>query len=92
MKIAIDKLNSIKKENNDYQQILIEKINKASIIVDKNEFNENILMIKDEEIRNNLIYVDYKKSLIQTLNFILEHKIAKYSEKAKENLNLKKNI
>ena len=90
MQVAIDKLNSIKKENNDYWQILIEKINKASIIVDKNEFDKNTLMIKDGEIRKNLKYVNYKKSLMNTFKFILKHKNSKYSEDAKENLNLKK--
>ena len=90
MQVAIDKLNSIKKENNDYWQILIEKINKASIIVDKNEFDKNTLMIKDGEIRKNLKYVNYKKSLMNTFEFILKHKNSKYTEEAKKNLNLKK--
>ena len=88
MKIAIDKLNLT--ENNEYKKILMEKIAKAGIIIDEKEYNENLKKIKDENIIKNLLYKNYKQSLIDTFNFILEHKSNKYSEKAKKSLKLYK--
>ena len=89
MQIAIDKLNNLK-NNNEFKEILIEKIKKSSIILDQEDFDKNILMIKDEEISKNLVYINYKKSLINTLKFILEIDDSTNCQKAKEKLNLEK--
>ena len=86
MKIAVNKLNST--ENNEYKKILLEKIEKSGIIIDEKEYNENLSKIKDEKIRKDLVYIKYKQSLIDTFDFILEHKDDKYSVQAQKNLKL----
>jgi len=58
----------------------MEKIEKAGIIIGEKEYNENLKKIKDENIQKNLLYINYKQSLIDTFNFMLEHKSNKYSE------------
>lgn len=89
LQIIIEKLNSIK-DDKESIEILLEKIKKASIILDQKEFNENILMIKNEEISKNLVYINYKNSLINTFKFILENANSNNCELAKEKLNLNK--
>ena len=87
MQFAIEKLNleSIDKSQKD---ILIEIIRKACIIIDEKDYNENIKNIKDEEIQKKVIYINYKQSLINTLEYLLKNKKVKYTELAKQELKL----
>ena len=42
------------------KNIILEKIQKCGIILDKNEYDNEIKKINDKELKENLIYIDYK--------------------------------
>ena len=88
MQFAIEKLNSNQMDESQ-REILIEKIRKAGIVMDENEYNENIKRIKDEEIKKTVSYINYKKSLINALEYILKNRNKKFAECAKRKLELK---
>ena len=84
-------INSVKELNNENkklnQDIIKEKIQKCGIILSKDEYENEINKIKDINIKNGLEYIDYRLSLIDTLELI---KNKKDIREAKKNLNLKK--
>jgi len=68
LNIALNKLeNETKKVKKD---IIKEKIEKCGIIVDKKDYEKEIDIIKDKEIKEELKYRDYKLSFIDTLKYI----------------------
>lgn len=88
LNIAVNKLeNETKKYKKD---IIKEKIEKCGIIVNKKDYEKEISIIKDKEMKKELKYRDYKHSLIDTLKYILnEQKNFKISE-ALNILNIRK--
>ena len=88
MQIAVEKLNSDLVDK-PQKEILIEKIKKACIIINEKDFNENLKNINDQEIKKSLTYINYKQSLINTLDYILKNKTKKHSELAKKELKLR---
>jgi len=88
MQIAVEKLNSDLVDK-PQKEILIEKIRKACIIINEKDFNENLKNINDQEIKKSLTYINYKQSLINTLDYILKNKTKKHSELAKKELKLR---
>ena len=81
IKIAVDKL--IKENNEDKILILIEKINKAGIICDEQDYNKMIENIP-EKYKSSVGYVNYKKTLIASLESLLNRE----KEKDFENVNI----
>lgn len=73
----------------DKKNIILEKIQKCGIILDKDVYEEEIKKIDDENLKNNLAYIDYKNSIINTLEYIKNNKKGNASE-AREKLNIKK--
>ena len=80
----LNKNNKIDKKN-----IILEKIQKCGIILDKDAYEEEIKKVKDENLKNNLSYIDYKNSIINTLEYIKNNKNGNALE-AREKLNIKK--
>ena len=84
-------INSVKELNNENkklnQDIIKEKIQKCGIILSKDEYENEINKIKDINIKNGLEYIDYRLSLIDTLELIKKKKDIR---EAKKKLNLKK--
>ena len=84
-------INAVKELNNENkklnQDIIKEKIQKCGIILSKDEYENEINKIKDINIKNGLEYIDYRLSLIDTLELIKKKKVIR---EAKKKLNLKK--
>ena len=92
---AVNELNKTNKSESI--NIIKEKIQKSGIILDKNIYEEEIKNIKDEKLSINLEYIDYKSSIIETLEYIKSDKIKdiqnegdKYIEDAKNLLKIRK--
>ena len=72
-------INSVKELNNENkklnQDIIKEKIQKCGIILSKDEYENEINKIKDINIKNGLEYIDYRLSLIDTLELIKKKKL-----------------
>ena len=68
--IAIDLLNSEKDKAKI--EILKEKIKKAGIILDEDVYNNEIIKIKNLELKKNFEYINYKEKFFETLKYILE--------------------
>ena len=81
LKLAVAKL--LKENNQDKILILIEKINKAGIICDEQDYN-NIIMQLPEKYKSGVGYVNYKNTLIASLESILNRE----KEKDFENVNI----
>ena len=89
----IKKLNTLKCDETERNRI-IEKIQKSSIILPQNIYESKIKKIKIDS-KEELIYNDYKKKLIETLTYIItkiKNKNLNESDIiiAKNNLNIKK--
>ena len=80
LKLVVDKL--LKENNKDKIFILIEKINKAGIICDEQDYNKMIEKIP-EKYKSEIGYINYKKTLITSLESLLNRK----KEKDFENVN-----
>ena len=80
----LNKNNKIDKKN-----MILEKIQKCGIILDKDAYEEEIKKVNDENLKNNLSYIDYKNSIINTLEYIKNNKNGNALE-AREKLNIKK--
>ena len=80
----LNKNNKIDKKN-----MILEKIQKCGIIPDKDAYEEEIKKVNDENLKNNLSYIDYKNSIINTLEYIKNNKNGNALE-AREKLNIKK--
>ena len=76
----------IKKDSKIRKEILKEKIQKSGIILSQNDYDNEIKKIKNEKIEKDLQYIDYKLSIINTLESIQKYKNLEY---AKKELNLK---
>ena len=87
LKILINKLNNNKEL--EMTNILMEKIQKSGIILSRNDYEEEMKNIRDEKLKKNLSYIDYKESIINTLEYIKDNKNGDLNE-AKKNLNIKK--
>ena len=92
---AVNELNKTNKSESI--NIIKEKIQKSGIILDKNIYEEEIKNIKDEKLSINLEYIDYKSSIIETLEYIKSDKIKdiqnegdKYIKDAKNLLKIRK--
>jgi hypothetical protein len=70
LSIAIDLLNS--EEDKEKIEILKEKIKKAGIILDEDVYNNEIIKIKNLELKKNFEYINYKEKFFETLKYILE--------------------
>ena len=70
---AVKQLN--KKNTLENINIIKEKIQKSGIILDQNIYEEEIKNIKDKTLANNLDYIDYKSSVVETLEYIKSDKI-----------------
>ena len=68
LNLAIKALNGNPKI--ETKNIIIEKIKKSGIILDKNVYEEEIKNLKDENLKKNLAYIDYKSAIIDTLVYI----------------------
>ena len=93
--LAVKELNKENKIENI--NIIKEKIQKSGIILDQIIYDEEIKNIKDKKLAINLEYIDYKSSVIETLNYIKSDKINniklkgdEYIENARNLLNLRK--
>ena len=93
--LAVKELNKENKIENI--NIIKEKIQKSGIILEQNIYDEEIKNIKDKKLAINLEYIDYKKSIIETLKYIKSDKINnikldghQYIENARNLLNLRK--
>ena len=82
LSIAVNKLNSNNKK--EMLNIIQEKIEKCGIILDKKVYEDEIKTIKDENIRKNLEYIDYRLSIINTLTYIKENKNGNANEAQKK--------
>ena len=82
---AVKELNNEKEKIN--QDIIKEKIQKCGIILSKEEYENEINKVKDINIKNGLEYIDYRLSLIATLELIKQKKSIR---EAKKKLNIKK--
>ena len=72
LNLAIKALNENPKI--ETKNIIIEKIKKSGIILDKNGYEEEIKNLKDENLKKNLAYIDYKSAIIATLSYIKDNK------------------
>ena len=79
---AINKLNI--KYDLSIKNIIIEKIQKCGIILEKNEYENEIKKLKDESIKKNLEYIDYRLSIIDCLIFIKNNKYGNKNEARKK--------
>jgi hypothetical protein len=70
LSIAIDLLNS--EEDKEKIEILKEKIKKAGIILDEDVYKNEIIKIKNLELKKNFEYINYKEKFLETLKYILE--------------------
>ena len=86
--IIVDKLNSGK--NQIKRDILLEKIQKASIIIEEKTYNNIISKIYDKKIIENLQYINYKFTLIDALQILLAKKDISTINQAKKALRIKK--
>ena len=68
LKLAVAKL--LQENNQDKIKVLIEKINKAGIICDEEDYN-NIIMNLPNKYKSEVTYVNYKKTLIFSLESLL---------------------
>ena len=68
LNLAIKALNENTKL--ETKNIIIEKIKKSGIILDKKVYEEEINNLKDENLKKNLEYIDYKSAIIDTLEYI----------------------
>jgi len=84
-------INAVKELNNEKnkinQDIIKEKIVKCGIILSQDEYEKEINKVKDIKIKNGLEYIDYRLSLIETLELIKKNKNIR---EARKKLNLKK--
>ena len=87
LELAIQELNCNK--NLEKKNIILEKIQKCGIILDKNEYDNEIKKINDKELKENLIYIDYKLSIINVLDYIKSNPEGNNIE-AKEKLRINK--
>ena len=92
---AIKELNKTNKLENI--NIIKEKIQKSGIILEQDVYEKEIINIKDKTLAKNLEYIDYRSSIIKTLEYIRSDKINdiknegdKYIEDAKNLLKLRK--
>lgn len=85
LSMVINKLNKDPAEN--IKIILIEKIKKSGIILEKKDYDEEIQKVKNEEVKKNLEYINFKKSLINCLTYIKDNETGN-ADKAKKKLNL----
>ena len=63
----------LKEEDSNRIPILIEKINKASIICDEKDYNQIIEVLPDK-YQTKVAYINFKKNLINSLKLIIEKK------------------
>ena len=84
---AISLLNEEKDEIK--RLILIEKIEKGMIIINEKDYQKEIDKLKDEDIKMQFSYINYKKSFLKSLEYI-KNDDKKNVELAKKALNLKK--
>ena len=68
LKLAVAKL--LQENNQDKIKVLIEKINKAGIICDEEDYN-NVIMNLPNKYKSEVTYVNYKKTLIFSLESLL---------------------
>ena len=88
-KKIVDKINLEK--DTEKIKILEEKIIKSQIIIDEGEYNKIIEKIMDKNLKKKLSYINYKSTLINTFEYILEKNGDDNSaEKAKETLKISK--
>ena len=87
LSLIIKELN--KNNKRDKKNMILEKIQKCGIILDKDAYEEEIKKVNDENLKNNLSYIDYKNSIINTLEYIKNNKNGNALE-AREKLNIKK--
>ena len=87
LELAIQELNCNK--NLEKKNIILEKIQKCGIILDKNEYDNEIKKINDKELKENLIYIDYKLSIINVLDYMKSNPEGNNIE-AKEKLSINK--
>lgn len=79
-----------KEKDKEIKNIFIEKIKKSQIILDEINYKEIIGKISDAKIKDDLAYINYKLTLINSLQCILENKDVNANEKAKEALKISK--
>ena len=86
LNLAIKALNENTKL--ETKNIIIEKIKKSGIILDKKVYEEEINNLKDENLKKNLDYIDYKSAIIDTLEYIKNNQTFNLNV-ARENLKIR---
>ena len=87
---AVKQLN--KKNTLENINIIKEKIQKSGIILDQNIYEEEIKNIKDKTLAKNLEYIDYKSSVVETLEYIKSDKIKDIKNKGDQYILNAKNL
>ena len=93
LSLAVNELN--KNDKIEKINIILEKIQKCGIILDKNIYENEIEKIRDKKLKKNLEYIDYQSSVVKCLEYIktlknnyIKKEVKKYIEEANQKLNL----
>ena len=70
IEIIVDRIN--KEKDLEKLQLYEEKILKSLIIIDENNYNKIIDKISNKDLKKILIYIDYKKALMNSLSAIIK--------------------